>query len=125
MKKRKLLRPADLAAAAAILLLGAVLFGVFRAGDERIAVISVNGETVDRIDLTAVGEPYTIRPADGVVLEIRSGAVAFVQSDCKGQDCVRCGAISLPGQAAACLPNRTVVRIDGASAAGQPDAVAY
>lgn len=121
----KLLRPADLAAAAGILLGCLALLLFTRSGGGKTAEITVGSEIVARVDLTRVEASYTMEPVPGVTLEVRPGEIAFTRSTCKGQDCVRCGALSVPGQIAACLPNRTVVRIVGSSGEEVPDAIVY
>lgn len=49
------------------------------------------------------------------VIEIRDGAVAVVQSDCPGEDCVHSGWASTAGKTIVCIPNRVEVRVLGKS----------
>ena len=123
--KRRLLRPADLAIAAVLLLLAGALFLIPRAGGGKTAVVVVGGETVSRIDLDAVAAPYELDLGCGVTLAVSPGEIRFAASDCRGQDCVRCGALKSAGQTAACLPNRVLVYVDGKPAADAPDAIVY
>ncbi|MBQ3686478.1 MAG: NusG domain II-containing protein [Treponema sp.] len=44
-------------------------------------------------------------------IEIAGGTVRFLDSPCPGKTCVMTGALSEPGQWAACLPNKVFVRI--------------
>lgn len=46
-------------------------------------------------------------------IEISGGTVRFLDSPCPGKTCVMTGALSEPGQWAACLPNKVFVRIEG------------
>ena len=55
-------------------------------------------------------------------IAVSGGTVRFVDSPCPGKTCVMTGALSQPGQWAACLPNEVFVRIEGAE--GGLDAVA-
>ena len=123
--KRKLLRPADLVLAAALLLLGGALLLLPRTGGGKTAVITTGDGAETRIDLNAVSEPYEIPLDCGVTLAVSPGEIRFADSDCRGRDCVRCGALTRPGQAAACLPNRVLVRIDGKTEQDAPDAIVY
>lgn len=56
-----------------------------------------------------------------VTVEIRNGAVWFVQSECPDRVCVHSGKLSKAGQSAACVPAGITVRVLGE---GQVDAVA-
>ncbi len=124
MKAHKIIRRADLAVAAVLLLLCAALFILFRSGGGTTAVVTVGGETLYEIDLSEVSEPYTLSLDCGVTIAVSPGKIAFADADCPGRDCVRRGAISKPGQSAACLPNRVLIRIDGRASKDAPDAVA-
>ena len=54
-----------------------------------------------------------------------TGAVRFESSDCPDQICVHAGWMRLPGQSAACLPNKLIVKVTPAKGQTQntPDAV--
>lgn len=56
---------------------------------------------------------FSLPSAPHVVFEINNGRIAFTESDCPDRICIRTGFISLPGQMAACLPNRLVMVILG------------
>jgi hypothetical protein len=56
---------------------------------------------------------FSLPSAPHVVFEINNERIAFVESDCPDRICIRAGFISLPGQMAACLPNRLVMVILG------------
>ena len=125
MKFFKRFRRADAVVTAALLLLCAVLFAVSRQGNGAVAVVTENGTAVREIDLAAVGEPYTIALDGGVVISVAPGRIAFAESGCRGQDCVRRGALTKPGQSAACLPNRVLIRITGKTDRTAPDAISF
>jgi len=46
-----------------------------------------------------------------VLLQIKDGAICFYSSTCRDKICIHAGDLRWPGQAAACLPNKVVVRI--------------
>lgn len=67
-------------------------------------------ETVARLPLSQDGT-FTPEQAPGVVIEIRDGAAAFAASDCPDKLCIHMGPQSREGDSAACLPNKTLIRI--------------
>ncbi len=125
MNRKRFFKKWDLAIVAALLLAAAALF-LFRGGSgKRTAVIAVNGETLYEIALDDVKEPYTLTLENGVSVGVAPGEIRFLASDCPGQDCVRCGALTKTGQAAACVPNKTLIALNGAADGRAPDAVSY
>jgi hypothetical protein len=64
------------------------------------AVFSVHGE---------VGE---------LVVEIRDGTVAVIQADCPNRICVRTGRRGRTGDVIVCVPNKTIIRIEGEEETG-------
>jgi hypothetical protein len=80
-------------------------------GEGQTAVIRQNGEVVMELPLSA---DTTVHVA-GTVIQVKDGAIAFIESDCPGQECVHSGWLSSPGDTAACLPNRVSVTITGES----------
>ncbi len=87
-----------------------------RTADALTVVVSIDGETVERMPLERYeggsyeSRGYTVRVA------AESGAVRVAESDCPNQDCVHTGAISRAGQSIVCLPARVAVTLEGASA---------
>jgi len=82
------------------------------------AVVSVNGQTVRRIDLLqAVAEPpqeYTVQgPLGPTVIQVRQGEARIISSPCPDKICVHMGWQRIPGQSAICLPNQVILRIEG------------
>lgn len=53
-------------------------------------------------------------PLGDTILEIRGGAVRFVESPCRDKICIAAGFLSETGQWAACLPNRVFATVSGA-----------
>lgn len=91
----------------------------------RTAEILVNGECVERIDLLKVSEAYTVKVTGSEIL-VEPGRIGYFRSDCPNGDCVRFGMLERPGSTAACVPNRTMIRIlSGGGQESDPDAVTY
>lgn len=87
-----------------------------RTADALTVVVSIDGETVERMPLERYeggsyeSRGYTVRVA------AEGSAVRVAESDCPNQDCVHTGAISRAGQSIVCLPARVAVTLEGASA---------
>ncbi len=114
--KTKLIRKGDIAVILAIFLVAAVLwFFQTRQTDKLEAVITVNGETVETIDLASVKEKTTfeLNTEPKVVIAAENGAIYFEQADCDDKLCVNCGKLSRKGDTAVCLPAKTVVTVSG------------
>jgi len=80
-------------------------------GDAQMAVVRVNGNIVKEVMLDV---DQSFRVAD-VKFEVKDGAIAFVESDCPGQECVHAGWLRKPGSSMACLPNKVSVTLTGDS----------
>jgi len=80
-------------------------------GEGQTAIIRQDGKIVMELPLNA---DRTVQVA-GTTIEVRDGAIAFVEADCPNQECVHTGWLSSPGQTAACLPNRVSITISGES----------
>jgi hypothetical protein len=93
-------------------------FGFLKAPDPgRTALVSLDGTVISEISLDSAPEGYEYRvEKDGRLLSIlvvRERKIRFTWSDCPDQVCVHTGWIGWSGQAAVCLPNRVMVRIQG------------
>ncbi len=110
---------------AALLVLAGLLLLLRGGGKTAVAEITVDGETLYEIPLGDVKESYTLTLQNGVEIGVEPGSILFLASDCRGQDCVRCGALTKAGQAAACVPNKTVIVLRGAPVKGATDAISY
>jgi hypothetical protein len=75
------------------------------------AVVRVDGNVVKTVDLSI---DQTFRIGD-VELQVKEGAIAFIESDCPGKECIHAGWLKSPGSSAACLPNHVSVTIEGKS----------
>lgn len=121
-KLRNIVRPADLIVVAALLAVAAALWAVLAHLTGTTAEIVCGGEVVTTVDLAAVKEAYDVTLDNGVVIRVEPGAICFTSSDCANQLCMRAGRLTRAGQSAACLPNKTLIRITGKDRRG-PDAL--
>lgn len=122
--KAKLFRKGDIAVIAVILIIAAAFyFYKLNDSDKLEAIISVNGETVETIDLSAEKEKrfITLSTNPEVVIAVENGAIYFESSDCEDKLCVNCGKLTKKGDTAVCLPAKTVVTVRGADV----DAMTY
>ncbi len=110
------IRPGDIIitlviAAIAVVLLLSALPG---AADDLVAVIIINGEEAERIELSTDMQPEIVSLEDvGVIITAQNGEVAFTYSDCPDQTCVHTGWLSKAGDIAVCIPNEVIVKIEG------------
>ena len=125
MSRKSLFKKADAVIIAALLALAGLLLLLRGGGKAAVAEITVDGETLYEIALSDVKESYTITLPNGVEIGVDPGGIRFLASDCRGQDCVRCGVLTKAGQAAACVPNKTVIVLRGAPESGGTDAISY
>ena len=113
------LRPSllDAAAIAFVLLLALgtfLILGRQGAGSGRRGEIILGGEVVCVIDLdTSPDREIELGGEYPCTIAVRDGEIGFVRSTCPNGDCVRSGMLKAPGDTAACLPDRAVVRVIG------------
>ena len=122
---RKLIKRTDVIIIVLVVIV-AVLFFYINSSDKGkpTAVITVNGEEIQRIDLSsAVDETFTLDTYPKVTLEIEDSKIRFINSLCPDSTCEKSGFLSKPGDTAACVPAKTVVTIEG-SKQSNIDAVA-
>lgn len=121
----KLLKKSDLAVIAAVVAVAlALLIWRYASASEKLeAVVTVNGEIVETLDLSAVKERRVIEtktnPATVIVAE--NGAIFFESAECEDKLCVACGKLNRKGDTAVCLPSKTVITVGKA----EVDAVTY
>lgn len=80
--------------------------------DELTAVVTVDGEVKKEVVLSEIKEEYTEQIGDCVIMFSPLG-VSFTQSDCKDKLCIKHGLLKNKGDVMACVPNKTVVALDG------------
>lgn len=105
----------------------AALFVSRRTGTGTTAVITLDGQEVHRVDLSAVTEGYTLSYTgkSGLtnVVEVSPGRIRIQKADCPDQVCVQQGWISTGVTPVVCLPNALVIRLTDAPDAGVDAAV--
>lgn len=121
----------DLLILAAIVALacGALFFGVGSktAAADITALVYSDGTLVRSIRLDAVADSIQIQldgPAANT-LRVEKGRIRYEHSDCPDKTCVHTGWLTRPGQLAACLPNRTYIKIVGNQYADGEDVVVH
>ena len=92
---------------------GLALFFYWPRSGDTVAVVSVDGTALYRIDLSRTARPYTIRIEEEtgtpVSFEVADGRVRFVEVTCPDHICERTGWCGAPGERAVCMPNRTAL----------------
>ena len=81
-----------------------------------IAVITVDGEEIERIDLSKVRESYDLEidTAWGRNrIHVAPGAISVTEADCPDKICVQMGELSGSGIPIVCMPHRLVIAIEG------------
>jgi len=119
--RRKLIYKREIYIIAALLLATFTVRFILPEKAGNMCEIIVGGRTVETVSLS---EDRIIRLDGGIVLEVKDNRIGFTESSCPDKICVRMGFIGTSGQTAACLPNKTAIKIisDGG---GAFDAVAY
>lgn len=120
----KLFRKGDVAVIA-VIIAAALIFAFcnYSKAERPVAVITVDGETVETVDLSAVKERYEIIPDTdyNIVIAAENGEIWFEHSDCEDKLCIATGRLKKGGDTAVCLPAKTVITITGSDV----DAVVY
>lgn len=105
-----------------IILAGVALLGILgwlaleNLGGGTVAVITVDGEEYDRIDLSKVTESYDIQIDTQYghnTIHVEPGRISVTEADCPDGICVAQGAIDKGGVPIVCMPHRLVVKIEG------------
>ena len=92
-------------------------------GTADMVVISAPGHAPLELSLHRDRQLRVAGPLGDSVLEVKDGRIRFVDSPCRGKQCVHSGWLARAGDFAACLPNRVSVTVVGAAA--RYDAVNY
>ena len=101
---------------AALVVGGLLLWHALAATGGTIAVISVDGKELDRIDLSRVREPYDIEISTEYgrnIVHVEPGAVSVSEADCPDRVCVHQGRLTGGGIPLVCMPHRLVIYIEG------------
>jgi hypothetical protein len=79
----------------------------------RTALIYQDGCLLYQIDLRE--DRTVILPKGAVKVVVHDGSVRVVEADCPKHVCIHTGAIRLPGQVIACVPNKVLIEIKSAA----------
>ncbi len=92
-----------------------VCFWIFLPGEAgQTAVIRVDGETVQTIDLqTAKDQTIDLSLPYHNQIEIKDHAIRVTDADCPDRSCVKTGWIRSAGQTIACVPSKLTITITG------------
>lgn len=91
----------------------------------RIALIIQDGKVLSTINLEAVSTPESFN-VDGKfkhVILMEHGRIRFSEADCPDEVCVKIGWMKEPGEIAACVPDRIIIKVVGRN--GNVDTVSY
>ncbi len=77
------------------------------------AEIYYGTELIETIELDSQKEQvFTFSQNENVVFHLyEDGSICFEKSDCPDQVCVHSGRLSQPGESAACLPNKFILKL--------------
>lgn len=89
--------------------------GKVTAGSQNVAVISVNGHEIERINLSKhKGTELLDIPeidCNPETVEVKEQQIRIKKSSCPEQICVRTGYISEPSQTIICLPHKVIIEV--------------
>ncbi len=92
---------------------GYFIFTGINSKSDAVAEIYYNTQVIKVIDLSkAKDDSFKIPENPHVVIKTFSdGSICFEESDCPDKICIHSGKLSMPGQSAACLPNKVFIKI--------------
>lgn len=104
--------------AIAVLASVAMLFAQKTVSDGGVAVVTVDGETLEKYSLDEnVHEIIQLPDGSYNVLEIKDGKADITEASCPDGICVRHRKISKTNQTIVCLPNKVIVTIENGAEA--------
>lgn len=128
--ERKLLSKKDILIVAVVLAAAVAIYlfsGVF--SDKAASVsaeIMFDSKVVRIIRLKpGIHETFAVPGQPNVTLEVSDSRIRFLESTCPDKICIRAGWLHRPGEMAACIPNRVLLKITatGSSGTDVPDVV--
>ncbi len=119
----KLFKKGDIAVVAVVLVIAGIFFlWQFLSAEKLTAVVTVNGKTIETVDLSEKGKRKIIPDTDPAVeITVEDGKIFFSYAECADKLCVSCGELCRKGDTAVCLPSKTVISVIGSDV----DAVTY
>ena len=117
-KDKKTRNDIILGLAVIVLAAGIWLFTELNKEEGEFAVVTVNGVETERYSLAADAEIRLESENGGYnILVIKNGKADVIEASCPDHVCVDQRAISKTGEAITCLPNKTVITVEGQSEA--------
>lgn len=101
---------------AVIVIGGLLLYRGLGRGEGTVAVISVDGEELERVDLSKVRKEYDLEISTEYgnnTVHIEPGAISVTAADCPDHVCMRQGKLTGSGIPIICMPHRLVIEIMG------------
>ena len=101
---------------AVIVIGGLLLYRGLGRGEGTVAVISVDGEVLERIDLSKVRKPYDMDISTEYghnTVHVEKDAISVSEADCPDKVCVYQGRLTGSGIPIICMPHRLVIEILG------------
>lgn len=118
MTKNRYFKPGDLIIYGALLLifsLGAIIIASEKHQTSSLAVVTLDGREIHRINLDLVANPYELRvetnQGEYNLIRVEKGRIRVIEASCPDQIDVKQGWISNAHQSIICLPHRLVIRI--------------
>ncbi|MBR1736010.1 MAG: NusG domain II-containing protein [Firmicutes bacterium] len=111
--KNKFFLKKDILVILILIIVSAVIYCITSSyySDKKVyAEILHDKKVIKKVDLSQPSE-FSLPDIPNITFEVKDNAIAFTHSDCPDKICVKTGFISHAGSSAACLPNKTVVRI--------------
>lgn len=96
--------------------------------DKLYAIIEVNGEKQQVINLSQVDKPYSIRmenEGEYNIIRVEPGSIRVIESSCPDKDCIKIGKLDRDGEISVCLPNKVIVRVVNFNRENQIDSTTY
>lgn len=113
-KDKKTRNDIILGLAVIVLAAGIWLFTELNKEEGEFAVVTVNGVETERYSLAADAEIRLESENGGYnILVIKNGKADVIEASCPDHVCVDQRAISKTGEAITCLPNKTVITVEG------------
>lgn len=119
----KLFKKGDVAVIAVVLAVAGIFaLWQFFSSEKLTAVVMVDGEIIETVDLSKNENRVIIPDTDPEVeIAVENGKIYFKSAECTDKLCVSCGKLDKKGDTAVCLPSKTVVTVTGSDV----DAVTY
>ena len=100
---------------AALVIGGLLLYASLGRGEGTVAVILVNGEQVERIDLSKVRDAYDLEYSTEFGynrVHVEPGAISVTEADCPDHICMYQGKLTGSGIPIVCVPHRLIIEIE-------------